>query len=753
VEGGGDVGIGIAVPLADLHVAGTARIDNMATRASDAFVITSDAVGNLRKVSWADASSALGDDLGDHTATTTLNMNSRDATFTTGEVNFGSTTRQMLNLFGSTYGVGVQSNTLYNRSADGFAWYRGGIHNAGAYNAGGGVTAMTLNNSNKLTVNGEVEFQGYLRADGGLNVVNTGSGFIHINNDEHYANGVFTPGDFRADGSIYFNEDGDNSDVRIKSATGEAVFYTDASNNNVGIGTGAPTSGVKLDVNGTTRVRTMAARTSDAFVVTSDAVGNLRKVSWADAESAFGDDLGDHILDQNLVLGNRYISGDGDNEGLRVNSSGQVYIGISPTAPFTVRATGDNNPSNNSIHAVNPGHGVGNEDAIISARTTYADGGDPVFALGILGAGSWSMGVDNSDDDKFKISNSYSNIALNNRLTIQQNGYVGIGVETTFAPLTIDGNNWNVRFGENTITPVQIYRTSMGSGGRAEMNFGKRGSANDAGSVRYMHQGDNNLLNRVEIGVFNNHDVLVANAAGNVGINESYPEGKFHIKEDIGTPASSTTGTLILEHLDNGGESSIVFFSRANASDYAYISYEDDGSGNGTNTENGLLTIGVENDVVGSGSQDDIALMPSGNVGIGTNAPSQRLHVIGNIFATGTVTSSDSTLKTNIERYDTDALTQIKRLNAVTYNWKASVQESGGYSNRSQIGFLAQEVKEVIPEAVLGEEGNGMGIDFNKVTPVIVKAMQEQQSEIERQKARIEKLEADLREIKSLLEK
>jgi len=293
----------------------------------------------------------------------------------------------------------------------------------------------------------------------------------------------------------------------------------------------------------------------------------------------------------------------------------------------------------------------------------------------------------------------------------------------------------------------------MGNGGIAELNFGKRGSINDAGSIRYMHQGDNNLQNRVTIGVFNNHDILIANAAGNVGINESSPEGKFHIKEDIGTPASSTSGTLILEHLDNGGESSIVFFSRANPSDFGYISFNDDGSGNGSNSDNGLLTIGVENNNDGTISQDDIAIMPSGNVGIGTKAPSQRLHVLGNILATGTVTSSDSTLKANIQKYNNNAISQIRQLNPVSYNWKKSAQAAGGYSDHSQIGFLAQEVKEIIPEAVSGEEGNGMGIDYSKITPVVVKAMQQQQDEIESQQERIIKLEAELKEIKELLKK
>jgi hypothetical protein len=59
-------------------------------------------------------------------------------------LSFGSNTRQMLNLFGSGFGFGVQTNTLYARSSDAFAWFQTGSHNDGQFNAGGGSLLMTL---------------------------------------------------------------------------------------------------------------------------------------------------------------------------------------------------------------------------------------------------------------------------------------------------------------------------------------------------------------------------------------------------------------------------------------------------------------------------------------------------------------------------------------------------------------------------------------------------------------------------------
>lgn len=71
----------------------------------------------------------------------------------------GNQTRQMLNLWGTEYGIGVQANTEYFRTAanGGFAWFKGGTHNDGANNPGGGTTLMTLDNSGNLrTVTGTI---------------------------------------------------------------------------------------------------------------------------------------------------------------------------------------------------------------------------------------------------------------------------------------------------------------------------------------------------------------------------------------------------------------------------------------------------------------------------------------------------------------------------------------------------------------------------------------------------------------------
>ena len=57
-----------------------------------------------------------------------------------------------------------------------------------------------------------------------------------------------------------------------------------------------------------------------------------------------------------------------------------------------------------------------------------------------------------------------------------------------------------------------------------------------------------------------------------------------------------------------------------------------------------------------------------------------------------------------------------------------------------QIGFIAQEIEQIIPEVVSGEEGN-KGLSYGHLTAVLTRAIQEQQAQIEQLEARLVALE------------
>lgn len=86
-----------------------------------------------------------------------------------GDINFGTTERQMLNLWDNSYGIGIQDYTLYHRAASDFCWFRGGTHSNSRSDPGGGALAMKLDSGSNLSVFGDVTVAGNLNVDGNVN--------------------------------------------------------------------------------------------------------------------------------------------------------------------------------------------------------------------------------------------------------------------------------------------------------------------------------------------------------------------------------------------------------------------------------------------------------------------------------------------------------------------------------------------------------------------------------------------------------
>lgn len=74
-----------------------------------------------------------------------VRITSSDLVIPNDNIQMGAATRQMLNLYNADWGIGVQSGTLYHRSATNFAWHRGGVHSNTALDPGtGGTLDMAL---------------------------------------------------------------------------------------------------------------------------------------------------------------------------------------------------------------------------------------------------------------------------------------------------------------------------------------------------------------------------------------------------------------------------------------------------------------------------------------------------------------------------------------------------------------------------------------------------------------------------------
>ena len=137
----------------------------------------------------------------------------------------------------------------------------------------------------------------------------------------------------------------------------------------------------------------------------------------------------------------------------------------------------------------------------------------------------------------------------------------------------------------------------------------------------------------------------------------------------------------------------------------------------------------VDDGASGTAPAERVRIDSNGNMGIRTTAPSQKLHVNGNVRAQGTVNdctigngsggtnfSSDSSLKENIKLIE-NALGKILRLSGVEFDWN----EKGRMPGRHDIGVIAQEVQKVFPTVVMTDDDSGyMKVDYaGLVSPLI----------------------------------
>jgi uncharacterized coiled-coil protein SlyX len=121
----------------------------------------------------------------------------------------------------------------------------------------------------------------------------------------------------------------------------------------------------------------------------------------------------------------------------------------------------------------------------------------------------------------------------------------------------------------------------------------------------------------------------------------------------------------------------------------------------------------------------------TGNVGIGTDAPAQKLDVNGNIAVSGTtVHTSDIRYKKNIKPLE-NSLNKVLKLQGVNYDWLVNEFPNKNFSDRQQIGVIAQEIEKILPDLVFTDDAGYKSVDYSHLTPVLIEAIKEQQQIIE----------------------
>jgi hypothetical protein len=157
-----------------------------------------------------------------------------------------------------------------------------------------------------------------------------------------------------------------------------------------------------------------------------------------------------------------------------------------------------------------------------------------------------------------------------------------------------------------------------------------------------------------------------------------------------------------------------------------------------------------------------MAVDADGNVGIGTGTARalDRLQVTGDIRV-GTIgtngclkhvgggniigtCSSDARLKRDIVDLG-DVLGNLAALRPVTFSWRADDYPERGFGEARQLGLIAQEVEQVLPELVTTDQAGFKAVDYGRLPLLAIQAIRELKARHDALEQRLRALEATLR--------
>ncbi len=213
--------------------------------------------------------------------------------------------------------------------------------------------------------------------------------------------------------------------------------------------------------------------------------------------------------------------------------------------------------------------------------------------------------------------------------------------------------------------------------------------------------------------VSNSFSTLVSNAqlkvtpAGNVGVKILTPIVPLHVKGDAlfttflgGMPSSAAYIKA------NAG------FSAANTPDYTWANDNATGIFHSATGKFAFTSQGWE------------------MARIGSNTAPYQFYVLGNGFINNTWTSSDRRYKRNIMPLES-SLKTILKLRGVSYEYNREEFKQMNFNEGKSMGLIAQEIQEILPEAVKADENGYLAVNYVSLIPLLIESIKEQQAQIE----------------------
>jgi trimeric autotransporter adhesin len=274
-----------------------------------------------------------------------------------------------------------------------------------------------------------------------------------------------------------------------------------------------------------------------------------------------------------------------------------------------------------------------------------------------------------------------------------KNGDLGVNNISVF------GNGLMSGLGVGTGRYLNFDYTSGGTSGTGSSGYGIR---DNAGTIEYKNlSGDWSAIGGTSYWTSSGGDIYSSNV-GNVGIGDS-PNGNAKLEVrgalSVGSAAPFAADT---NYYANGN---YIMFGHSGTSE-DFIGYK-------ANTF-------YFADATGGG-----------------DATQPNVTALGNMYAGAFLYNSDQRLKEKISALPY-GLSSILALKPVSFSWKEGTPREG----QDDLGFIAQEVEKIVPEIVTTGSDGIKSVDYPRLVPILVKAVQDQQAEIDVLKAQV----AELRE-------